>query len=72
MALGSGRCAAKAILSGREAPAHHAAWKRSVTRQMWIAGVLSTFVGHAPGLLVSAASRAPGLAAWAARRTRTG
>jgi flavin-dependent dehydrogenase len=72
MALGSGRHAAEAILAGEEAPAHHAAWGRSIARQMRIAGVLSALVGRAPGLLVSTASRAPGLAAWAARRTRTG
>jgi flavin-dependent dehydrogenase len=72
MALGSGRRAAEAILAGRDAASHHAAWGRSVAWQMRIAGVLSALVGRTPGLLVAAAGRAPALAGWAARRTRTG
>jgi flavin-dependent dehydrogenase len=72
MALGSGRRAAEAVLSGQEAAWHHAAWGRAVAVQMRLAGVLSILVGRAPELLVAAAARAPWLAAWAARRTRTG
>ncbi|MGG5809138.1 NAD(P)/FAD-dependent oxidoreductase [Falsiroseomonas sp. CW058] len=72
MALGSGRRAAEAILAGRDAPAHHAAWAGRIGGAMRLAGLLGGLVTRAPGLLVAGAALSPGLAAWAARRTRSG
>jgi flavin-dependent dehydrogenase len=72
MALASGRRAAEALLAGGRAADHHAAWAASVRGPMRLAGVLGGVARRTPGLLVAGAWLAPGLAGWAARRTRAG
>lgn len=71
MALASGLAAAQAIRAGQDAAAHHAAWRRSVAGGMRLARLASLGLA-APRLLVAGVALAPGLAGWAARRTRLG
>jgi flavin-dependent dehydrogenase len=72
MALASGRRAAAALLAGRAAEDHHAAWARSVRGGMRLAGLVAALTNRTPALLVAGAALAPALAAWSARRTRLG
>jgi flavin-dependent dehydrogenase len=72
MALHSGLRAADALRRGEPSTAHHARWAAEVRGGMRIAGWLAAVTERAPRLLVGAAALAPGLAAFAARRTRLG
>ena len=72
MALDSGIRAAEAILAGQGAPTQQAAWSAGVAGPMRLAGGIAALIGHAPGLLVAGVALAPGIAGWAARRTRLG
>ncbi len=72
MALASGQRAGAAVAAGETAAAHHAAWARAVRPGMRLAGVADRLMAHAPAALVLGVAGLPGLAAWAARRTRMG
>lgn len=72
MALHSGLRAAEALRGGEPGVAHHARWAMEVRGGMQIAGWLAALTERAPRLLVGGAALAPGLAAFAARRTRLG
>ncbi|MBY0338886.1 MAG: hypothetical protein K2X11_19885, partial [Acetobacteraceae bacterium] len=68
MALHSGLAAAEAILTGRDAPDFHAAWRRRSARQMALAGAGAWIMRAAPGAFARLA-RAP-LSTAMARLTR--
>ncbi|MGK7867716.1 FAD-dependent oxidoreductase [Falsiroseomonas sp. E2-1-a20] len=72
MALASGARAAAVIAAGGGAATHHHAWARAVAPGMRLAGLAGGLMERAPGVLVAATGAAPGLARWAARRTRMG
>jgi len=72
MALASGLAAAEAVRRGVPAPAHHAARAAAVAGGMRLAGLMAWLAAHAPRVLVGGVGVAPGLARWAARRTRLG
>ncbi|WP_372620879.1 NAD(P)/FAD-dependent oxidoreductase [Falsiroseomonas sp.] len=72
MALGSGLHAAAALVSAVPSVSHHAAWRRQVRGEMRMARVLALLASAAPRLLIAALAAAPGIAGWAALRTRLG
>lgn len=72
MALGSGAQAARAILAGQGVAAHQAAWARHVKSGMRVAALVDAALGRAPGAAALLAGWLPGMARWAARRTRLG
>jgi flavin-dependent dehydrogenase len=72
MALGSGVQAAKAVLAGKEAVLHQTAWRRHVAPGMRVAGLLDSALARRPGMVATLAGWLPGLARWAALRTRLG
>lgn len=72
MALGSGRGAAEAILAGQGAAMHQAGWARHVRPGMRVARAMDVALAWAPGAVALAAGWLPGMARWAARRTRLG
>lgn len=72
MALGSGLAAAAALASGVPAPAHHAARAAGLAGGMRLAGLLAWLAARAPRLVLGGVAVAPGMAGWAARRTRLG
>ena len=72
MALGSGLAAAEALASGVPAAAHHAARAAGLAGGMRLAGLLAWLAARAPRLVLGGVAIAPGMAGWAARRTRLG
>lgn len=70
MALASGIGAAEAMLAGQGAASHHAGFASRIRAGMRLASLAGFLIQHAPGLLVLGARAAPGVAVWAARRTR--
>lgn len=72
MALGSGIQAARAILAGKGAAVHQAAWGAHVRPGMRVAGLLDSALARGPRMVATLAGWAPGLARWAARQTRLG
>ncbi|WP_203073755.1 FAD-dependent monooxygenase [Falsiroseomonas ponticola] len=72
MALGSGGHAARMILAGQGAARHQAAWGRHVRPGMRVAGLVDWALARGPGAVALLAGWAPGLARWAALRTRLG
>jgi flavin-dependent dehydrogenase len=72
MALGSGLRAASALRAGHPAEAHHAGWAGAVGGGMRLARLMAALTDRTPRLLVAGVRLAPGLAGWAARRTRLG
>jgi menaquinone-9 beta-reductase len=72
MALASGAHATRMILAGRGPAAHQAGWGRHVRPGMRVAGLLDAAIGAAPGAVALAAGWLPGVARWAALRTRLG
>ncbi|NKC31271.1 hypothetical protein, partial [Falsiroseomonas selenitidurans] len=72
MALASGLAAASAIAAGQGAGAHHAGWARRIGPGMRLAGLAGALMQRAPGVLVAGVGSWPGLAGWAAQRTRMG
>ncbi|WP_376098654.1 NAD(P)/FAD-dependent oxidoreductase [Roseomonas sp. CCTCC AB2023176] len=69
MALHSGLAAARAIVAGRPAAEHHAAWGAAARAPMAWAGLTSFVLHRAPATLAVVAT-VPGLPALFARRTR--
>jgi flavin-dependent dehydrogenase len=72
MALGSGLAAAGALRSGEAPRRHHAARAAGLARGMRLAGLLAWLSSHAPLVLLGGVAVAPGVARFAARRTRLG
>ncbi len=72
MALASGEAAAAALLRGASPEAHQRDWARRINEGMRLARLVAVLTDRAPRLLLAGVALAPGLAAWAARRTRLG
>jgi len=72
MALASGQTAALAVVGGASPQGYQEGWGRRVRDGMQLAGLVAKLTAHAPRLLVAGVALAPGLAGWAARRTRLG
>jgi flavin-dependent dehydrogenase len=72
MALASGEAAAASLLRGVGPAAHQTAWARRIGGGMRLARGVAALSAHAPRLLLAGLTLAPGVALWAARRTRLG